>query len=100
MPPPAPATASYAPAPQSSGADAYAAVLSRPQPDPETRSRLSISEKELVNLIVDIFSVSAHANMQYLWELVTDANKKKQGIIPLAVLLANNYRLHTVKVII
>jgi len=44
-------------------------------------------------LIVAIFSVSADVNIQYLWELETDANKKKQGVIPLADSLANKLQI-------
>lgn len=50
-------------------------------------------ENELLNLLAAIFSESAHLNLQYLWEREKDLMKRKEGLKPLADLLAQKLHL-------
>lgn len=54
------------------------------------------SEDELVRLISALFEESANVNFQYLWEQETDTQKRKDGLNPLADLLAKKLNLNLI----
>lgn len=51
------------------------------------------NEEELLQYIACVFEDTAELPFSYIWELETDENKKKQGLIPLADLLARKMGL-------